>query len=175
MKQAWIVFAKELADALRDRRTLLRILIPAVLMGPLLLMALSGMIASFEAQAEKRAVHVHGRENGPTLINFIKRQSYMVVGTKDEETREGYEKLLRDGKATAPLLVIPKDFETQLLTGEAPVSAGTFTPDASGRVSTATDTPSQIPRPVIGAQVTIEPAAGAASPSGAVVLSRALL
>jgi sodium transport system permease protein len=32
MKQTWIVFAKELADALRDRRTLLRILLPAVLM-----------------------------------------------------------------------------------------------------------------------------------------------
>ena len=121
MKQAWIVFTKELADALRDRRTLLRLLIPAVLMGPLLLLALSGMIASFEERAEKRVVHVHGRDNGPTLINFIKRQSYLVADTKDEETREGYEKLLRDGKVMAPLLVIPKDFEAQLLAGDAPV------------------------------------------------------
>ncbi len=31
MKQALIVFAKELADALRDRRTLMRMLLPALL------------------------------------------------------------------------------------------------------------------------------------------------
>ena len=37
----WIVFVKEVVDALRDRRTLLRLMVPAVLMGPLLLLALS--------------------------------------------------------------------------------------------------------------------------------------
>ena len=47
----WIVFAKERAGALRDRRTLLRILVPALLMGPLLLAALSGLIASLEERA----------------------------------------------------------------------------------------------------------------------------
>jgi sodium transport system permease protein len=121
MKQTWIVFAKELADALRDRRTLLRILLPAVLMGPLLLMALSGMIASFEAQAEKREVLVYAADNGPTLVNFIKRQSYTVNSIKGQVLRDGYEKGLRDGKNMAPLLVIPDDFEAKLLAGEAPV------------------------------------------------------
>ncbi|MCE4555724.1 ABC transporter permease [Roseateles cellulosilyticus] len=121
MRQALIVFAKELNDALRDRRTLLRILLPALLMGPLLLTALSGLIASFEAQAEKREVVVEGRDNGPTLVNFIERQTYTLVGMKGATNREGYEALLRDGKATAPMLVIPKDFEAQLLRGEAPV------------------------------------------------------
>ncbi|RZJ07116.1 MAG: ABC transporter permease [Rubrivivax sp.] len=121
MTQAWIVFVKELADALRDRRTLLRLLAPAVLMGPLLLTALSGLIASFEAQAEKREVAVDGKEYGPTLINFIERQTYTIVGMKGAETREAYEKLLRDSKTTAPLLVIPKDFEAKLRAGESPV------------------------------------------------------
>jgi len=121
MTQALIVFAKELSDALRDRRTLLRLLIPALLMGPLLLMALSGLIASLETQAEKREVVVYGTENGPTLVNFIQRQTYKVITLKDAKTREGYEAALRQGKNSAPLLVIPADFEAKLLHGESPV------------------------------------------------------
>jgi sodium transport system permease protein len=38
-KSLRVVVAKEVVDALRDRRTLLRLLVPALLMGPLLLMA----------------------------------------------------------------------------------------------------------------------------------------
>ncbi|MDV6321212.1 hypothetical protein, partial [Chromohalobacter sp. HP20-39] len=67
MNQAWIVFVKELRDALRDRRTLLRLALPAVLMGPLLLSALSGLIASLEERADKREVLVAGMEAAPTL------------------------------------------------------------------------------------------------------------
>ncbi|HEY0956615.1 MAG TPA: ABC transporter permease [Roseateles sp.] len=123
MKQALIVFAKELADALRDRRTLLRMLIPALLMGPVMLMALSGLIASFEERAEKRIVIVYGKEYGPTLVNFIERQSYTVgsLKIKDAQERDNYEKGLRKGNELAPLLVIPADFEAKLLAGEAPV------------------------------------------------------
>lgn len=121
MKQGWIVFTKELADALRDRRTLLRILLPALLMGPLLLMALSSMIASFETRAEKREVTVLGLAHGPTLANFIQRQSFTIIELKDGETRESYEKGLRDGKNASPLLVIPADFEALLSSGEQPV------------------------------------------------------
>ncbi len=122
MKPMWIVFAKELADALRDRRTLLRILIPALLMGPLLLLALSGLIASFETQAEKREVVVYGKQNGPTLVNFIERQSYTVkLSVSGNAGRQVYESQLRDGKVTAPLLVIPEDFEAKLRRGESPV------------------------------------------------------
>ena len=56
LRSFWIVLRKEVVDALRDRRTLLRLAIPAVLMGPLLLLALSGLISSLEGQADKREV-----------------------------------------------------------------------------------------------------------------------
>ncbi|MFT7776178.1 ABC transporter permease [Roseateles sp.] len=121
MKQALIVFAKELSDALRDRRTLLRLLIPALLMGPLLLMALSSLIASLETQAEKRTVVVYGTQNGPSLVNFIQRQTYTVITLGNAKMREDYEAALRRGKIFAPLLVIPADFEKKLLHGESPV------------------------------------------------------
>ena len=63
LKNFWIVFTKELAEALRDRRTLMRLLVPAVLMGPLLLLALSTLISSLEQRAEKREMLVVGIEN----------------------------------------------------------------------------------------------------------------
>ena len=115
MKQAWIVFTKELADALRDRRTLLRILIPALLMGPLLLMALSGLIASLEERADRRELMAVGMEHAPTLKNFIERQTYTIKAAPPD-----YEAQLRATKLLEPVLVVPKDFEAQLLAGKAP-------------------------------------------------------
>lgn len=115
MKQALIVFAKELSDALRDRRTLLRLLVPAVLMGPLLLTALSGLIASLEERADKREVLAVGMEAAPTLQNFIERQTYTIKPAPAD-----YEARLRATTLLEPVIVIPKDFETKLKAGEAP-------------------------------------------------------
>ncbi|WP_457388519.1 ABC transporter permease [Roseateles sp. P5_E1] len=115
MKQALIVFIKELSDALRDRRTLLRLAVPAVLMGPLLLMALSGLIASLEERAEKREVLAVGIDTAPTLKNFIERQTYTLKAAPED-----YEARLRATTLLEPVLVVPKDFEAKLLAGEAP-------------------------------------------------------
>ncbi len=115
MTQALIVFAKELTDALRDRRTLLRILIPAVLMGPLLLTALSGLIASLEERADRREILTVGLEAAPTLQNYIERQTFTIKPAPAD-----YERRLRESKLLEPVLVVPKDFEAKLLAGEAP-------------------------------------------------------
>ena len=72
------VLRKELVDALRDRRTLLTVLASSVLMGPLILVAISGLVASLEARAEQREVFVAGLANAPTLRNFFERQTYTV-------------------------------------------------------------------------------------------------
>ena len=118
MKSFWIVFAKEVADALRDRRTLLRLLVPALLMGPLLLLALSGLIASLEARAEKREVLVVGIEHAPTLRNFLERQTYAIqIAPVDYEAR------LRATTLLEPVMVIGEDFERELLAGERPAVA----------------------------------------------------
>ncbi len=115
MKQAFIVFAKELADALRDRRTLLRMLLPALLMGPLMLTALSALIASFEERAEKREVLAVGIEAAPTLKNFIERQTFTIKPAPAD-----YEARLRATTLLEPVMVVPADFEAQLLAGETP-------------------------------------------------------
>jgi len=115
MKLALIVFAKELSDALRDRRTLLRLLIPALLLGPVMLMALSSLIASMEERADRREVLVVGLDAAPTLKNFIERQTFTIKPAPAD-----YEARLRATTLLEPVLVVPKDFEAKLLAGEAP-------------------------------------------------------
>ena len=64
-------------------------------------------------------------------------------------------------------------YQLWLLTATAPISLGAVTPDASGRVTLATDTPPDAPRPNVGVRVTLETAAGRTEPSGPTVLARA--
>jgi len=115
LKAFLVVLGKELRDALRDRRTLMRLLIPAVLMGPLMLSVISSLISSLEAQAEQREVTVVGIDNAPTLRNYIERQTYKIKTAPAD-----FEELLRTSKQHDPVLVIGKDFEKQLAAGEQP-------------------------------------------------------
>jgi sodium transport system permease protein len=115
LKNCWLVFGKEIVDALRDRRTLLRLLIPAVLMGPLLLLALSSLIASLEQRADRREVLVAGIEHAPSLQNYLQRQTYTVKPAPAD-----YEARLRATTLLEPVLVIGPDFERQLREGEQP-------------------------------------------------------
>lgn len=113
---AFAVFCKELVDALRDRRTLMMVLLSAVLLGPMVLIALSGLLASFEAQAERREVVVAGIEHAPGLKNFLERQSYRVKPAPAD-----YETQLRQSKLADAVLLLPERFEALLLAGEQPV------------------------------------------------------
>ncbi len=110
------VFRKEIIDALRDRRTLLVVLASSVLMGPLVLVALSAFIATFEARAEKREVFVAGIEHAPSLKNYFERQTYSIKAAP-----ENFEAQLRAATLADPVLVVPVDFEAALLRGEAPL------------------------------------------------------
>ena len=112
---ARVVYAKEMLDALRDRRTLLMVLLSSVMLGPLVLIALSGLVASLEARADKREVVVAGIEHAPSLRNFLLRQSSVV-----REAPADYEARLRDASLGDPVVVIPADFEAALLRGDMP-------------------------------------------------------
>lgn len=72
-----------------------------------------------------------------------------------------------------PPLAADVTYQLWLMTDEAPVAVGMFTPDRGGRVTVATDPP-RSPRPVIGASITIEPTGGSQRPS-ARVLARTIL
>ena len=110
------VLRKELTDALRDRRTLLTVLVSSVLMGPLVLMPISALVASLESRAEQREVYVAGLVNAATLRNFLERQTYTV-----KEPPADYEAQLRKSSFSDPVVVVPADFEAALARGDAPV------------------------------------------------------
>ena len=109
------VLRKELTDALRDRRTLLTVLFSSVLMGPLVLVAISGLIASLESRAELREVYVAGMANAPTLRNFLERQTYTV-----KDAPVDYEAALKSSRLSDPVVVVPPNFESELARGASP-------------------------------------------------------
>jgi sodium transport system permease protein len=129
------VLRKELVDALRDRRTLMTVLVSSVLMGPLVLLAISGLVASLEARAEQREVYVAGLAHAPTLRNFLERQTYTV-----KEAPADYEAQLRKATFSDAVVVVPDDFEAALVRGDAPVveivsdSANKRSEASSGRI-----------------------------------------
>ncbi len=110
------VFRKEIIDSLRDKRTMLGVLLSGVVMGPLILIALSGFIASMEEHAEKREVFVSGLTHGPSLQNFLERQTWVV-----REAPADFEAMLRSSKLGDPVVLLPSDFELAIERGEAPV------------------------------------------------------
>ncbi len=128
MKIFMAVFRKEVKDALRDRRTLMVVLLSSVLLGPLVLMALSHLLASFEAQAERRVVMVQGMEHAPGLQNFFERQTLTIKAAPSNFQAE-----LRASKLIEPVLVVPPDFELDWLRGEQP--ALTLISDSGNRAA----------------------------------------
>ncbi|HET7527237.1 MAG TPA: ABC transporter permease subunit [Burkholderiaceae bacterium] len=116
MKDAWTVFVKEVRDALRDRRTLLAVVLSSVLMGPVLLFGLSVLVASSEERAESRDVMVAGIEHAPTLRNFLERQTLRVKVAPPDYERQLVERRLGD-----PVVVIAPGFEEALARGEGPL------------------------------------------------------
>lgn len=116
IRDALTVFRKELLDALRDRRTLLMVLLSSVAMGPVVLVLLSTLVSGIERRAEAREVVVVGQQHGPTLVNYLQRQTYTL-----REAPADWERQLQDSKLGDPVLVIPEGFEAALASGTPPV------------------------------------------------------
>jgi sodium transport system permease protein len=116
MRAAGTVFLKELLDALRDRRTLLVVLLSSVAIGPVVLVLLSTLVAQMEQRAEARVVLVHGIEHAPTLRNYLERQTWTV-----KDAPPDHEAQLRDSRLTDPVVVVPEDFEALLRGLEPPL------------------------------------------------------
>jgi sodium transport system permease protein len=115
MGAAWVVYLKELKDALRDRRTLLMVLLSSVAIGPLLLVALSALVADFEARADARELYAVGLEAAPTLRNYIERQAWQIHPAPAD-----HEAALVKRSFGHAVLVVPAGFERDLAEGLVP-------------------------------------------------------
>jgi sodium transport system permease protein len=88
MSAVGTVLRKELLDALRDRRTLLMILLSSVAIGPLVLVLLSLLVADLEERAEAREIVVAGIEHAPTLRNYLLRQNWRIRAAPVQQETE---------------------------------------------------------------------------------------
>jgi len=102
MRRVVTVFAKELVDTLRDRRTMLVTLGTAALAGPILLMLIFNMIARQADRARDVTLPVQGAAHAPALIAFLERQQVNVVPAPDD-----YEAKIRAGDLDVVMIVDP--------------------------------------------------------------------
>jgi sodium transport system permease protein len=114
--QIGTVYAKELRDTLRDKRTLISmIVIPTVLMP--LLFAVVGFIG-FKvvraAQAERQAIMVLGEEHAPAMVAALGEMDDIRLVAVQEDWRER----IADKRLRAAV-EFPPDFETALAADEA--------------------------------------------------------
>ncbi len=116
MSPGWIVFAKEVRDALRDRRTLLMVVLSSVAIGPIILIALSALIAGIELRGESREVWVAGMAHAPSLRNYLERQTLVV-----KEAPADYERQLIDRSFGDAVVIVPSSFEAELAAGDRPL------------------------------------------------------
>jgi sodium transport system permease protein len=108
------VFRKELADALRDRRSWMIALVISMLSGPVVFTLMSSFISGIEEKARAREVVIAHPERAPTLVNFIQRQGATVTPAAPD-----YEASLRAGTLQNGVLVPSEDFEGMLARGES--------------------------------------------------------
>jgi sodium transport system permease protein len=106
------VFAKELRDALRDRRTALMVLVASILTGPVTLVLVAQFVSGLEEKAATRKVRIAGQEHAPALVNFLRRSDVEI-----EAAPPDYESRVREGRLEA-VIVVPHDFDERYLAGE---------------------------------------------------------
>ena len=83
-------------------------------MGPVILSALSGLLASFEERAEKRELWTVNMAHAPTLQNYLLRQSYHI-----KDAPPDYEEQIKKHPVRSVVVVDP-DFEQKLAEAESP-------------------------------------------------------
>jgi len=96
-----IVATKELVDTLRDRRTALVTLMPA-LFGPAFLVLMLNVVAAQSGKTRDLVLPIAGAEHAPALVAFLERQQVVVKpAPADYETR------VRDGDLDVVLDIDP--------------------------------------------------------------------
>jgi sodium transport system permease protein len=110
---ALTVYFKELRDSVRDRRTVLMVLVASILMGPLTLVLVAQFVAGLEEKARTLKVRMIGQEYAPALVNFLLRSDVEI-----EQAPPDYEARVKEGRLDA-VVVVPRNFEERFLAGDA--------------------------------------------------------
>jgi sodium transport system permease protein len=115
MKSMFVIAYKELLDALRDKRTMLMVLLITLFGMPFMMVIISESANRYESQVDKKEIWVAGLNNASVLQNYFLRQGYVI-----HEAPADYEHQLQTKELINPVLVINKDFQEKLALGERP-------------------------------------------------------
>jgi len=108
LRQVWIVFAKELRDGMRDRRSILTVLFSAAL-APVLLGGMFTVMAGRGKDAEEIKLPVAGVEYAPAFVDWLKQQTGVEIVPAPADP----EQAVRDRKEDV-VLIIGKDFSKNM-------------------------------------------------------------
>jgi sodium transport system permease protein len=114
MNRALVIFRKEMKDTMRDRRTLVVMVLVPILLMPLILVA-SVKLAEWSSRSQSEDVvqlMVSGAENAPLLVNRLSADERIEVLQDQGDATI----LLKDG-AIDGNLIIPEDFMGRINTG----------------------------------------------------------
>jgi sodium transport system permease protein len=115
LRNIWIVYRKELRDSLRDRRTLIAMIVVPIVVMPLLSIGITVLMAKVfgEAQKEVPSVMILGGADSPKIISDLKNVKEIAFkeGTPD------YIQQISEKKVRAAV-EIPSDFDAALNRGD---------------------------------------------------------
>ena len=114
MRALAAVFRKECVDNLRDRRTLLTVLVLGPLLGPLLYIGMMGISINRHVADQDQPIElpVAGADHAPNLVAFLREH-----GVEVEAAPADPEQAVRDGKQDL-VLVIPPDYPAAFRAGD---------------------------------------------------------
>ncbi len=109
----WAVFRKEIVDGLRDRRTILTMLVTGIAMGPIALLLMANYVAGIEEKSAAKKVLVAGLDRAPPLANFFARNGINAVAAPDD-----YAARIDRGTLQEAVVIVPDDFVERYARGE---------------------------------------------------------
>ncbi len=112
MRRTLAVFAKEIRDALRDRRTALMVLVASVVTGPLTLVLVAQFVSGLEERASTLRVRLAGATHAPALVNFLQHADVEI-----QDAPADYAARVKAGTLDA-VIVVPPDFHERWLAHE---------------------------------------------------------
>ncbi|HUK30579.1 MAG TPA: ABC transporter permease [Candidatus Acidoferrum sp.] len=115
LRNIWIVYRKELRDSLRDRRTLIAMIVVPLLVFPLLSVGMIVLVTKVIGAAEKEVprVMIIGGADSPKTVNDLRN----VKEIKFESGTEDFKQQISDKKIRAAV-EIPSGFDAALERGE---------------------------------------------------------
>ena len=114
MRKLWTVFHKEVVDNLRDRRTLVTVLVFGPLFGPIFYVAIMNVTVNQQIANLNQPLKlpVAGARYAPNLIEYLKQNN-----TQIEPAPADPRATVKNGKANV-VLVIPKNYAAEFRAGE---------------------------------------------------------